>query len=161
MHRNSSFQKVIRDLIDLWELQWQLFSVDAQAAKRSLGRAIVCGLVATLLVGSGFTVVLFGLGFLLDEWTRLSTGMALLIVGAATLAIVSVLLLIAMGAAKSAAAAMDESKSEFSENLRWLKATLVAPESSPRNQFRRESFSHDGRHDRYPTPDTVSPLTRR
>ncbi len=161
MHRNSSFQKVIHDLIDLWELQWQLFSVDAQAAKRSLGRAIVCSLVALLLVGSGFTVFLFGLGFLLDEWTVLSTGTALLIVGAGTLVVVGVLLLIAMSGAKSAAAAMDESKSEFSENLRWLKATLVAPDSSPRNQFRRESFTNDGRRERYYTTETVSPLSRR
>ncbi|MCS7465497.1 phage holin family protein [Stieleria sp. ICT_E10.1] len=161
MHRNSSFQKVIRDLIDLWELQWQLFSVDAQAAKRSLGRAIACTLVALLLVGSGFTVFLFGLGFLLEERTRLSTGTALSAVGAATLGVVGVLLLIARSGAKSAAAAMEESKSEFNENLRWLKATLVAPDSSPRNQIRRESFSNDGRRERYYTTDTVSPLSRR
>lgn len=161
MHRNSSFQKVIRDLVDLWELQWQLFSVDAQAAKRSLGRSIVCSLVALLLVGSGITVFLFGLGFLLDEWTQLSTGMSLLAVGVATLVVVGVLLLIAMSGAKTAAAAMDESKSEFSENLRWLKATLIVPESSPRNQFRRESFTNEGHRERYYNTETVSPLSRR
>ncbi|WP_182869527.1 phage holin family protein [Rhodopirellula sp. JC639] len=140
MQQRSSIQKVIRDFIDLWELQIQLLSVDSQAAKQSVAKAIGCAFAALLLTGTGLTVALLGAGFLLDELTQLSTGAALLLIGGATLAIVLLLLFVAWRSINSASAAMSQSKSELAENLRWLKATLVAPQSSPRNQFRRESF---------------------
>ncbi|QEG02756.1 hypothetical protein Mal15_68770 [Stieleria maiorica] len=163
MQQQSSIQKVIRDFVDLWELQIQLLSVDSQAAKRNVAKAIACAMTAILLTGTGLTVALLGAGFLLDELTQLSTGAALLLLGGATLVFVAILLLIALRALNSASAAMSESKAEFAENLRWLKATLVAPRSSPRNQFRRESFTDDSGygHRYHPHSETVSPHSPR
>lgn len=140
MQDSSSFRKVTRDILDLCELQMQLLSVDSQAAKRELARAAGSAAAAATLAGSALTVALFGGSFLLHEQTSLSVGGALLTIGAVAFATVALLLLVAYHAARSAAAAMSETRSEFAENLRWLKATLISPESSPRNQFRSETF---------------------
>ncbi len=136
----SSFQRVIRDVLDLCELQMQLISVDGQAAKRKLVHAVVCGAVAIGLAGSALTVAMLAAGFLLGEFTDLTTGGAMLIVSVTFFVIVAVFGWIALRSVLAAAAAMSEAKSEFSENLRWIKATLVAPETSARNQLRRDSF---------------------
>ncbi|WP_442506061.1 phage holin family protein [Novipirellula sp. SH528] len=139
----SSFQRVTEDILDLFELQMELLSVDSQAAKRKLAQAVACGAIAVALAGSALTVLMIGSGFLLSELTELTAGTSLLIVGAVFFAIVAVLGWIALKAVNAAAAAMSESKSEFAENLRWLKATLVSPKTSPRNQIRRDSFSDE------------------
>ncbi|TWU16202.1 phage holin family protein [Allorhodopirellula heiligendammensis] len=136
----SSFQRVIRDVLDLFELQMELISVDSQAAKRKLVQAAVCGSIALALAGSALTVAMVGAGVLLGESTQLTTGAAMLIVSLVFFAIVALLGWVALRAILAASAAMSETKSEFGENLRWLKATLISPQTSARNQFRRESF---------------------
>ena len=128
---DSSFQQITRDILDLCELQLQLLSVDSQAAKRKLTQAIACSAAAMTLGGSVLTIILGGAGLLLGELTSLSPAGALLVVGAVMFVGIVCLLAVALFAIKSAAAAMSESKSEFVENLRWLKATLVRPGSSP------------------------------
>lgn len=136
----SSFQRVVRDVLDLCELQMQLISVDSQAAKRSLVRAIACGATAMALAGSALTVAMVAAGVLLGEFTELTTGAALLVIATVFFVIVGVLGWLAMKAILAASAAMSETKSEFAENLRWLKSTLISPQTSARNQLRRESF---------------------
>ncbi|TWT65034.1 phage holin family protein [Allorhodopirellula solitaria] len=136
----SSFQRVVRDVLDLLELQMQLIAVDSEAAKRSLIRAVACGAVALALAGSALTVAMVGAGFVLGEFTQLTTGGSLLIVSVAFFLIVASLGWVAFRAILAASAAMSETKSEFTENLRWLKATLISPQTSARNQLRRESF---------------------
>ncbi len=138
----SSFQRVIRDVVDLFELQMQLISVDSQVAKRKLVQAVACGSIALALAGSALTVAMVAAGVLLGEFTELTAGAAMLIVSGVFFVIVAVLGWLALRAILAASAAMGETKSEFAENLRWLKATLVSPQTSARNQLRRESF-HD------------------
>lgn len=138
--RESSFQRVIRDVTELFELQIQLFSVDSQVARRKLVRAAIYGGAAAVLAGSALTVALIACGFLLDEATELSTGGALLVVSVIVFVIVAVLGWLAVAAVEAATDAMSETKSELAENIRWLKATLISPETSARNQLRRESF---------------------
>lgn len=140
MNSTNSFAEVARDILDLCELQMQLLSVDSQAARRKLTSAMACGIAAATLAGSALTVVMIGGGFVLSEITELSPGISLLIVGGLIFSIVMVLSVIALTAIRAAASAMSQTKSEFTENLRWLKATLVSPKSSPRYQIRRETF---------------------
>ncbi|PHQ32959.1 phage holin family protein [Rhodopirellula bahusiensis] len=161
MPNNASIQKVLRDVLDLCELQWQLLSVDAQAAKRKLTSAAIFTSIAVALAGSALTVLLIGFGFLLDELTELSTGGALVTLAVTTFVIVGVLMFIAAKAIQAATDAMAETKSELSENVRWLKATMISPSTSARNQMRRESFRTHREPTHYYTPDQVSPLTER
>ncbi|EGF24546.1 hypothetical protein RBWH47_00093 [Rhodopirellula baltica WH47] len=161
MPNNASIQKVLRDVLDLCELQLQLLSVDAQAAKRKLTSAAIFTAIAVALAGSALTVLLVGFGFLLDELTELSTGGALVTLAVATFVLVGVLMLVAAKAIQAATAAMAETKSELAENVRWLKATMISPSTSPRNQMRRESFQNFREPPHYYTPDPVSPLSER
>ena len=143
MNHSSSIRRVTQDIVDLFELQLELFSVDAQVMQRKIVRAAIYGITALALGGSALTVVFLGGGVLLHELSGLSAGVSLLIIGGIVFVIVAILLYVALGAFKSATAAMSESKSEFSESLRWLKATLISPSTSPRNQLRAESFPPD------------------
>ncbi|WDQ14994.1 phage holin family protein [Rhodopirellula sp. P2] len=161
MPNNASIQKVLRDVLDLCELQLQLLSVDAQAAKRKLTTAAIFAVIALALAGSALTVSLVGLGFLLDEMTELSTGGALLTLAVVTFAIVGGLLFIAAKAIQAATDAMSETKSELAENVRWLKATMLSPSTSARNQLRRESFQTYREPPHYHSPDPVTPLPQR
>lgn len=136
----SSFQRVARDVMDLFDLQMQLIAVDSQVARQKLVQAIACGVAAAGLGGSALTVLMLSCGFLLAESTDLSTGGGMLVASLVFFLLVAALAWIALTAVRSAAAAMSEAKSEFAENLRWLKATLISPDSSPRNQIRRETF---------------------
>jgi hypothetical protein len=147
MSKQFSFANLTRDLIDLAELQLELLHVDSQAARRKLNKALICGVVAVTLGGSALTVLLIGCGFLLRDLAQWPMGVSVLAVAILALVIVAVLLAVALAAVRKASAAMSESKSEFVENVKWLKATLIAPSRSPRNQLRSESFPR-----RYPEP---------
>ncbi|TWU08433.1 phage holin family protein [Stieleria varia] len=140
MSEQSSFQRVAQDVIDLCELQFQLLSVDSQAARRLLLRGVAKLVVAVPLLGSAITVLCLGVGYLIAERTALSVAGSLIVVSVAVILFASSLAVIALVGFRRAAAAMAETKSEFTENLKWLKATLLSPSTSPRNQIRRESF---------------------
>ena len=154
----SGFRRVIGDCIDLLELQIQLFSVGSQEARSKATLAAVLGVASALLGASTLTVLLTGLGFLLHEQAQLPIGVSLLVTCGVALVIVALLALIALRLVRTATAALAETKSEFSENLRWIKATILAPETSPRNQFRSDSFPNvsEARGQTYHRASTVS-----
>lgn len=140
MNTRSGLGRVARDLIDLCELQMQLLSVDSQEAKRKAVRAIAFALVGATLAGSALTTGMVGCGYLIHDAAGWGVGISLLTVAAATFALVTGLFIAAMFAIQSASKAMNETKSEFAENLKWIKAVLISPEKSPRNQMRAENF---------------------
>lgn len=140
MNTNTGFSQVARDIIDLAELQMQLLSVDSQEAKRKAVKAVAFTGIGATLAGSALTTAMVGGGFLLHELADWTVGSSLLTIAGATLALVAILLFAAVRAVNTAAAAMNETKSEFAENLKWIKAVIVAPETSPRNQIRAEHF---------------------
>lgn len=144
MSEHSPFQRVARDVLDLCELQWELLSVDTQQAKRAGAKAIVFGSIAGTLSAAGSVVALVGGGFLLSEFTNWSAGISMLVVAGVATLISCVLLWFTWSLTKRGIDAMAESRSEFSENLRWLKATLINPQTSARNQIRSDSFSNSG-----------------
>ncbi|WP_404305401.1 phage holin family protein [Neorhodopirellula lusitana] len=140
MNKNSSFQRVLRDVVDLCELQMQLISVDSQDARRRATTAAIVTVIAVAIVGSALTTTMIGAGYLIHELADWSVGASLLTVAATTLAIAGMLLLYATKSLRRAAASLRETKSEFVENLKWIKSVLITPDDSPRNQLRTESF---------------------
>ena len=147
------FRRVARDILDLGELQLQLLSIDSQEARQQAGRAVAWLTVALALGGSALTVVMVGAGFALADWAEWPVGLSLLAVAAIVFVFVLLLGYFAYRALRSATSSMQECKSEFVENVKWLKATLIAPGSSPRHQMRAEDFPPT---DRYPEQAGVS-----
>lgn len=140
MNHVSNFQRVIHDVIELAELQWQLFAVDSQSAKQKIGQAVAISAIAMTVSASALTVLIAGLGLLLYDFAGLPVSVSLIIAAVVVFAISGILLFVAFKHVKTAGQAIKESKSELAENMRWLKATLVSPYESPRNQIRSESF---------------------
>ncbi|MEZ6090194.1 MAG: phage holin family protein [Pirellulaceae bacterium] len=140
MSTRSDLGRVARDVIDLFELQMQLFSVDSQEARRKAVKGIVYLAIAIPLAGSALTAAMIGGGFLLHELAEWSIGASMLTIAAVTFVIVLALLIATASVTKSAGSAMEESKSEFVENIKWIKAILVSPKTSARNQLRAEDF---------------------
>ncbi len=136
----SGFRQVIRDCFDMFELQIELLSVDSQEARRKAGFAIVLGGTAAGLGASMITVLMIALGFVLHEQAEFTVGVSLLIVCGAAAAVMVALAGIALWLLRGASTALAEAKSEFAENLRWIKATILSPDASARNQLRAESF---------------------
>ena len=140
MNTPSSIGKVIRDIVELMELQFQLFSIDAQKAKLAFRRAVIFAVAAAVLLTPAITTLFIGLGFLVGELTSWSIGLSLLVVGAVATIVMGLLAVIGLATLGRVSDAMNESKSELVENMKWIKATVLAPSTSPRNQIRSESF---------------------
>lgn len=138
----SSVERVVEDIVDLCELQIELLSVDSQEARRELKFAAACAVAGMVLACSAMTVTIVGLAVVLAELTPISMGFAFIIVSAICFMVVAGLGWKAFMATKRASHAMRETKSEFVENLRWLKATILSPKTSARNLLRRNSFNH-------------------
>lgn len=137
----SGFRQVVRDCFDLLELQIELLSVDSQEARRKAVSALALGGTAAAIGASMVTVLMIALGFILHEQAEFTVGVSLLIVCGVAAAVIITLAGIASWMLRGASSALAETKSEFVENLRWIKATILSPDTSARNQLRAESFS--------------------
>lgn len=140
MHNESGFKRVARDVTDLFELQMQLFAVDSQAAIHRAVVAAVLMVSALVIALAALTTLLLSAGWGLHEWLEWPLGLSLLLVAVVALVVTAVLALIGFRSLRRALALLDEPKRELTENLRWLKATIIAPQTSARNQLRSESF---------------------
>ncbi|TWU58254.1 phage holin family protein [Rubripirellula reticaptiva] len=136
----GGFGRVIGDIVDLCELQFQLLSVDSREAKRRGIKAVIFLALAAIITLTAAMTAMIGLGFVLHEQFDLTAGEALLIVSSIAM---FVAMIAALTGAKMIGKANDsliEVKREFAENMRWIKAVVVKPRQSARNQFRRETF---------------------
>lgn len=140
MSNESGFKRVARDVTDLFELQMQLFAVDSQEAMRRVVKAVVLIAIAAVIALATMTTLVMAAGWALHEFAGWPLSLSLLSAGIGGLVIGGALALMGLVALRRALALLDEPKRELTENLRWLKATILAPSTSARNQLRRESF---------------------
>lgn len=124
----SGFQRVVTDIGELCELQWELFLVDSREARKSLAPAMLATIAVICLVVAAIVAFTLGLAWTLAQQTALDMGSALLLVAlfAALIALGSIWF--AWSQMNHALDHYRDSRSEFSENLRWLKSTLLQPE---------------------------------
>lgn len=141
MHQPSGFRRVIRDIADLCELQIELLAADGKEATRRSGSAAVCVLIAAILGLATVALFLLGFAFLLHEQAGLAMSVSLFIVGGVAALCGVIGAAIGWTLVKQAIAALDETRSEFAENLRWIKAAVISPETSPRAQVNENSFN--------------------
>lgn len=143
MASESGINRVVRDVADLFELQMQLLSLDGRIAGEKAIRAAVMASVGLAILGSALTTLLIALGYLLHEGLEWSVGLSLLAVAIVATLVAGVFALVAYFAAKRAFAALGETTSEFSQNLKWIKGVIVKPESASRHPNRAESYPDD------------------
>ena len=130
----SGFTRVLNDVSELCELQWQLFVVDSSEAGKSMMPAAISGVLALVFVAAMTIATTLGCGFVQAASTTLTLGSAFLLVGFLLLLLAGTFGYFAARGLRRSFAHYEDSKAELSENIRWLKATILDPES-PRNQF--------------------------
>ncbi len=143
MTREQGIGRIVRDVVSLCELQWELLSLDGKVASDKVVKAGILVSIGIAILGSSLTVMLVGIGWVLYDVFEWPIGYSLLGVSILSVAVAAVLLAVAYASVNAAMSALSETKSEFSENLKWMKAVILKPDTSPRNVLRRESFASD------------------
>ena len=138
---SNGVQRIVSDIVDLCELQWQLLTVDGQEAKRRAVKAAVVLAIAASVALASLLSATIGLAWLLHEWSGLTEGLSFLIVSGAALLLAGIAGLYGLQLLSKAGESLHESRREFAENIRWLKGVVLYPKTSARNQLRHGTFS--------------------
>lgn len=116
--------ELVENISTLAELQFQLLSIDLKSmAQRAIFPAVLCVVGLVLLLGS-IPVLLSGVGWLLVEEAGWSTGAALLTVAGVAIAIAIALSVTGALLIKNITSALDRTRAELTENIRWIKAAF-------------------------------------
>jgi len=140
MNQSSGFRRVVRDIADLCELQVELLAADGKVATRRSGIAAALLMIAAIFGLSAVVAIVLALASLLHEQAEWTVSSSLLASAGIAAVVGGLFALLGSVILKKAIAALDETRSEFAENLRWIKAAVVAPETSPRAQVDETSF---------------------
>ena len=131
----TSFTGLAHDVLELGELQTQLFVHDVkcttQKTKTSLLLAVVC---ACVFLGS-VPVLLFALGELITEQTGWPRSAGLAIAAFVGIAVSAGLLLASWNRLSAGLSSLQRSRDEFSRNIAWIKSSLRSP--PPRPEMKR------------------------
>ncbi len=141
MNQSSGFRRVVRDIADLCELQLELLAVDGRVATRQGFKAGLLLVVAAVFALSAVTVCLLAMASALHEQLGWTLSGSLLVASISAACVGAFLALIGLVVVRKAFNAMEETRSEFAENLRWIKAAVISPETSPRAQVNENSFT--------------------
>ena len=112
------------DLATLVELQFRLLAVDVSDARKSIGPAFALAAGAMLIVLSTLPVLLMAASFGLAAWTGWGNGLSFLTVSLASILVAGICLGLAYRKVQNAKGALDRSKSELKETVRWVKESL-------------------------------------
>jgi len=127
----TSFSGLAHDVIELSELQGQLFVLDVKSTGQKTRTSIVLGVIGACVLLGTMPVLLFALAELLVEqldWAR-SAGFA---VSAAVGILASAAFLVASWNRLSAGLnSMQRSRDEFSRNIAWIKSSLRSSATKP------------------------------
>jgi hypothetical protein len=128
--------KLLHRLLDLMELQAELLKVDARDGFRSLAPpAILIGGGVVTAFG-GIFVLLLTVASLLNQWAGWSATFSLFTAGVLGLLLAAGSVLLGWQLTCKALSTFDRSKTEFRNNLAWLKTTVEHP-SYDRSELQR------------------------
>jgi uncharacterized membrane protein YqjE len=116
--------KLLHRLLNLIDLQTELFKVDARDGFRSLAPPAILiggGVVAAF---GGIFVLLLTVAALLNQWAEWSTTVSLFTAGVLGLLFAAGSILLGWQLTRKALSTFDRSKTELRNNLEWLKTTL-------------------------------------
>lgn len=141
MNQLTGIRRVVRDVADLFELQLELLAADSKELTRRSSAAIAMVLIALVFGLAGVTAATFALAWSLHESAAWTISSSLIAAAGIAALIAGILVILAWHLFKKAASALNESRGEFTENLRWIKAAIVSPEILPTAQRQEASFN--------------------
>jgi uncharacterized membrane protein YqjE len=120
----ASVSDLTHDVIELTELQTQLFTIDAKYSVEKARSCLVMVVIGVAMLLGAIPVALLTIAALCVEqlgWSyALSAGVATLV----GLVITAIVLAVAYGYVKSGLVSFDRSRNELRRNIAWLKSTL-------------------------------------
>jgi|tagenome__1003787_1003787.scaffolds.fasta_scaffold20184461_3 hypothetical protein len=127
----TSFSGLAHDVIELSELQAQLFAHDVKSTAQKTRTSLVLSVVGLCVLLGTIPILLMALGEFIAELTDwpLSAGLAI----AAVIGIVASACLLAAARNRLSAGlnSMQQSRDELSRNIEWIKASLRSQPAKP------------------------------
>ena len=128
---------IARDLLEIADLQAQLFAADMRELARKVAWTSAAWLVAALLLGAVLPVALAGIGLAVAAWWELSPAAGLLLAAPGGLVIVAGLLIAGWIMMRSQMGVLERSRRELRENLALVKRMLASHSSRPETERAR------------------------
>ncbi len=122
---------LVRRILDLTELQGELFKIDAREGGKALAIPAILIAIGIVLGFGGILILLFALAEGLQR-TGLSDAVSFLVAGFSGLILAAGAIWSGWYLLRKAVAAFDRSKTELQRNIAWFRATVAHPSSENR-----------------------------
>jgi uncharacterized membrane protein YqjE len=122
---------LIEDVVELAELQVQLVSVDVREATSQATRPILAVLAGVSLALGAIPVLLLSIGWMLVHRAGLPEDAAFALTSVAGFLIAGALAWLGWRNLNSTLTVLSRSKSELTENIRWIKDALTNRDAAP------------------------------
>ena len=141
MNQPTGIRRVVRDVADIFDLQLELLAVDSKALARCGSAAIAMVLTALVFGLAGATAATFAVASSLHESAEWTISSSLAAAAGIAALIAGIFVILARHLFRKATFALNESRVEFAENLRWIKAAIISPEVLPTAKRQEESLN--------------------
>jgi hypothetical protein len=136
----TSFAGLAHDVIELGELQAQLFVHDVKSTTQKTRTSLLLSVVGACVLLGTLPVMLFALGQLIAEQTEWPLSAGLAIAALIGIGISAGFLAAAWNRLSAGLNAMQRSRDELNRNIAWIKSSLKS-QSSTKSDSRRTSWA--------------------
>jgi len=126
----TSFSELAHDVIELGELQAQLFALDVKSTVKKTSSSVLLTIIGVCVLLGSVPVILFALGYLISELLDWPVSAGLGISAAVGIAISAGILLLAWNRLSAGLNSMQRSSEELRRNIAWIKSTLKSRKST-------------------------------
>jgi hypothetical protein len=126
----TSFSELAHDVIELGELQAQLFAIDVKSTVKKTGSSVLLSVVGLCVLLGTVPVILFALGYLIHELLDWPVSAGLGIAAVIGIVISAGILLLAWNRLSAGLNSMQRSSEELRRNIAWIKSTLKSRRSA-------------------------------
>lgn len=127
----ASFSGLAHDVIELAELQAQLFTLDIKSTSEKTRTSLVLAVAGACALLGSVPVALFALGELFQKFLGISEAAGFGLAALVGVVLSAVLMMAAWSNFKSGEASMRRSREELSRNLAWVKSNLRGRAHNP------------------------------
>jgi len=126
----TSFSELAHDVIELGELQAQLFALDVKSTVKKTSSSVLLNIIGVCVLLGSVPVILFALGYLIAELLDWPVSAGLGIAAVVGIAISAGILLLAWNRLSAGLNSMQRSSEELRRNIAWIKSTLKSREAA-------------------------------
>jgi H+/Cl- antiporter ClcA len=126
----TSFSELAHDVIELGELQAQLFAIDVKSTVKKTGSSVLLSAIGVCVLLGTVPVLLFALGYLFHEVLEWPVSAGLGIAAAVGIVVSAIILLLAWSRLSAGLNSMQRSSEELRRNIAWIKSTLKSRQSA-------------------------------